>query len=442
LPTSPRVVCHKAVQFEAKLGKMFDIPERTYEFQVVKTYKRVVDFGVAMIQSCKSWGMKPVCYDKVCCKSDPNALYIGNFGLISHRVSRFRDQNFPSGWAEIRRQWDVVGLCVYTGKEKPGKANCVNPFKRGLLNWKSLGDDADSFVCGRILKNHSSNATRFEAKLGKMFGIPARTYEFQVVETDKREGGFSDAMIQSCNSKGMKPVCNNPNSCKSDPKALYIGQQGSMSDRPRRFDAKYFPGGWAKIRSQWDVAGRCFYTGQEKPGKALCNTASGRADWKSLGDDEDSFVCGRILRNHSSEMPFEAKLGKMFGIPERTYEFQVVETDKREGGFGDAMIQSCNSKGMKPVCNDWRSCKSDPKALYIGQLEGEMCSRGQRFDAWRYPSGWTKIRSQWEGQGLCFYERNGSEYGAKCNNERYGTFKNLGDDAHSFICGRVLEPGS
>ena len=54
--------------------------------------------------------------------------------------------------------------------------------------------------------------------------MAARSYTFKVVKASTTSGKYSDIMIQDCAKVGMKPVCDHPSYCKTDSKAVYIGQ--------------------------------------------------------------------------------------------------------------------------------------------------------------------------------------------------------------------------
>ena len=64
----------------------------------------------------------------------------------------------------------------------------------------------------------------FEASLGAKNGVAARTYTFKVVKASTTSGKYGDIMIKDCAKVGMKPVCDHPSYCKTDSKAVYIGQ--------------------------------------------------------------------------------------------------------------------------------------------------------------------------------------------------------------------------
>ena len=74
---------------------------------------------------------------------------------------------------------------------------------------------------------HACTHTRchsITAKLGAKNGVPAREYIFQMMKASSTSGKYSDIMVSDCAKVGMKPVCDHPNYCKTDTKAIYIGQ--------------------------------------------------------------------------------------------------------------------------------------------------------------------------------------------------------------------------
>ena len=62
------------------------------------------------------------------------------------------------------------------------------------------------------------------ASLGAKNGVPARKYKFQIVRASSTSGRYRDIMVRDCAKRGMKPVCDHPNYCKTDKKAIYLGQ--------------------------------------------------------------------------------------------------------------------------------------------------------------------------------------------------------------------------
>ena len=83
----------------------------------------------------------------------------------------------------------------------------------------------------------------FETSLGAKNGVLARTYQFRVVHATDTSGSYSDVMIKDCGKIGMKPVCDHPSYCKSDGKAIYIGQDSHIAYSSTRSNSALFPTG-------------------------------------------------------------------------------------------------------------------------------------------------------------------------------------------------------
>ena len=59
--------------------------------------------------------------------------------------------------------------------------------------------------------------------------VTGRQYQFRVRKLSTKSGEYADIMIKDCASLGMKPVCEHPNYCRTDPKSIYIGQSHHLS---------------------------------------------------------------------------------------------------------------------------------------------------------------------------------------------------------------------
>ena len=94
-------------------------------------------------------------------------------------------------------------------------------------------------MCGRVKGASSSSIV---VSLGAHHGVPARTYEFRKSMPDpKSKKSFSAQMVEGCNKMGMKPVCNHPSYCRTDPHAIYIGQDSHLSVGPYNRNPKMVP---------------------------------------------------------------------------------------------------------------------------------------------------------------------------------------------------------
>ena len=82
---------------------------------------------------------------------------------------------------------------------------------------------------------------RFDFSAPAFNGMKATNYSFQKAKLSSRTGSYSAGMVAACKKIGMKPVCDNPNYCRNDANALYIGQKNHIGYPPHRNIASYFP---------------------------------------------------------------------------------------------------------------------------------------------------------------------------------------------------------
>ena len=68
----------------AELGAKNGVPAQTYRFQMVKASTTSGKYSDIMINDCKKIGMKPVCDHPSYCKTDKNAVYIGQTHHLAH----------------------------------------------------------------------------------------------------------------------------------------------------------------------------------------------------------------------------------------------------------------------------------------------------------------------------------------------------------------------
>jgi hypothetical protein len=128
----------------------------------------------------------------------------------------------------------------------------------------------------------------FEARIGA--GVltgkhavtpPPAVYEFKIVQlsSKKPKGSYSSLMRARCKLYRMKPVCDHPVYCMTDPLSLYIGQKSHLS-HPEYYQRKgWVPKGFDVVAHKWDNL--CSYTGHANGQNALCNTRANTHQWKS-----------------------------------------------------------------------------------------------------------------------------------------------------------------
>jgi hypothetical protein len=126
-------------------------------------------------------------------------------------------------------------------------------------------------------------------------------------------------MIEACKMYRMQPVCDHPSYCKNDAKSVYIGQTGHLAYPPNRRSVTNVPKGFPDIQKHWD--GVCSYTRNANGNNALCNAPLSTHSWKNPYNYKPTGVmCARVKGSTSSIIV--GSLGKMHGVPARTYEFK------------------------------------------------------------------------------------------------------------------------
>jgi len=411
-----RFMCARVAPFSAWLRNE-ELGERRYRFRVVTSGQRGVRADEMMRSECSKYGMKPVCDHPNYCKNDRRSLYIGQKHHIAHPSHRNKKGWFPSGWDQIKDNF--FGVCMYTAHHGNGKALCNYPYS--THSWRAIGKSFNTFVCGKVL--------RFRKKLGAKNKVPARDYTFELVKIDNKAEGkrYSQVMIESCQKRGMKPVCDHPNYCRSDSKAIYLGQTHHLAYWPHRKNAGFWPEGWNDIAKMWD--GMCAYTAHHGTG-ALCNIPGNTHSWQNPSDRANTFMCAALAG-------FTAELGSKNGVVGQNYEFRILQTDVRSGKFSDVMAEECAAVGMKPLCDHRSYCRNDKKSIYLGQ-DHHLAYRPHRQRSDFMPSGFDKIRKKFDG--TCTYTSNRGPPGTTlCNVPANGhSWQKLSDKTNTFLCAKII----
>ena len=166
-------------------------PKFKYDFKVVKASAKSGKYSDIMIKDCAKVGMKPVCDHPSYCKTDKNALYIGQTHHLAYPGHRDK-AHVPSGFHAVSKKWD--GVCSYTASANGNHALCNIP--SNTHSWQNAGaSNADKFICGKV------DGMPFSVSLGAKNGVPAMTYDFQVVKASASSGKYSDVMIKDCKAK-------------------------------------------------------------------------------------------------------------------------------------------------------------------------------------------------------------------------------------------------
>ena len=142
-------------QFEATLGARNGVPKRHYAFRAVKSNKNGGKFKDVMIAGCKALGAgwKPVCDHPTYCRTDSNSIYLGQAHHIAYPSHRNNNGYFPSGWAQIKSNWD--GLCSYSGAASGGGTNALCNFPANTHSWQAPKTKW-YYMCAKILSMSSN----------------------------------------------------------------------------------------------------------------------------------------------------------------------------------------------------------------------------------------------------------------------------------------------
>ena len=175
------------------------------------------------------------------------------------------------------------------------------------------------------------------------------------VPADSMLGKYSELMPYLCAKEGMKPVCNDPAACKSDPASLYIGQTGKLTSAAGRSAKGGAPKGLAKASKHF--AATCGYSGKGKP--VVCEGIKGGVSTPPASNP--GFVCGRKgpRLGPGTNLQYQAPL--------RVYTFKATKlaSQKAKGTYGTLMVAECAKLGMKPVCDQRQACRFDVSSLYV-----------------------------------------------------------------------------
>merc|ERR1711990_1340618 len=100
-----------------------------------------------MVDSCKQYGMKPVCDHPSYCRNDKSrSLYIGQSGHLAYAPHRNNNNYAPKGFAAIASKWS--NLCSYTNNANRNYALCNIPANTHA--WRHPGQYNPGFVCGKV----------------------------------------------------------------------------------------------------------------------------------------------------------------------------------------------------------------------------------------------------------------------------------------------------
>jgi len=371
-----------------------------------------------MIQACREINMKPLCDHPSYCKTDNASIYIGQDSHIAHPPTRNNDNNFPTGWKEVRTQKLTGAFCTYTRAANGNYALCTVGNSHA---WKLTSQITPKFPCVSVQFPPTPAPTTppaYTKMLAARNGVPSRRYDFQVMKVSQNGGNFSNLMVQMCGKIGMKPLCDHPNYCKTDSRSIYIGQNHYIAYPPHRKNDGYFPAGWADVRKNMYSGDICVYTNRANGNYALCSGNNTHA-WK-MPTPGQMIACVKVNTDPTPKptpapttAPYTKDLAARNGVPARRYRFNTITTMATSGNFSAVMINECKKLGMKPLCDHQSYCKNDNASVYIGQT-AHIAYPPQRNNNGYFPAGWADVRQNKFSGPLCVYTARANGNNALC----------------------------
>ena len=391
------------------LGAKNGVSETTYKFAMVSTDPSVsASYSETMKAGCADVGESgeylPVCDHPNYCKTDGNAVYLGQDHHVAYKPHRDNLDYFPAGFDALRDIFD--GSCVYTAGANGNNALCNIP--SNTHTWLAPAG-SHFYLCAKVVFSPDKMFT-----LGAKNGVSETTYKFAMVQTDPSvSDSYSETMKAGCADVGEDgeeylPVCDHPNYCKTDGSSVYLGQDHHIAYKPHRDNLGYFPAGFAALRDIFDDS--CVYTAGGNGNNALCNIPSNTHTWLTPANTH-FYLCARVV--FSPDRIYT--LGARNGVPETTYKFAMVQTDTSvSGSYSETMKAGCADvgDGYKPVCDHPNYCKSDGNAVYLGQ-DHHVAYKPHRDNLGYFPSGFEAVRDIFDES--CVYTAGGNGNNALCN---------------------------
>ena len=419
---NPGFPCGRRASITAALGGRLGAKKRNWQFEVVYLTSKSGKYKDLMIKRCKAYGMKPICEHRAYCLNDKNSVFLGQHAHISHPSHRRINSWFPSGWADVSKEFD--GLCFYAGNAASARALCNIP--SNSHSWRTPGQANPGFMCAK--------GKTYTASLVGKNGVGAKDYSFEITYLTSKRGTYSVLMRAACKTLGkqMKPVCDHPSYCRNDKLSLYLGQSGHISHPSHRYNNNYSPKGFDQVRNEF--LGLCVYANNAAGARGLCNIPTQTHSWRYPAQANPGFMCGQ-----EDKRVFGITFGARGGVKKTKYVFQIVKLTSKSGKYADLMIKRCKTYAMKPICEHPSYCKNDKKSLYIGQHAHISHPSHRRINSW-FPAGWADVSKNWAG--LCNYAAKVQGGGnALCN---------LPSNSHSwqgpagynpgFMCGQTAGP--
>jgi hypothetical protein len=163
-------------------------------------------------------------------------------------------------------------------------------------------------------------------------------------------------MVDECAKVGMKPLCDHPHYCKSDPKSTYIGQDHHMAHTPHRNADNYFPSGWNNVKGQFPSS-FCTYTAHHGGNdQALCTTG-GDHSWQKVANAK-GIMCAQAQMAGDYDVWYQGS--------QRGGATITITCDNIAGGYGYSN-QQIHLDNVKQKCGQSRDAQA---YMYILNTHG------------------------------------------------------------------------
>merc|ERR1712160_118689 len=410
--------------FSAVLDSKNGVNAGKYTFQKVRIEATSGNYDVVMINECGKKGMKPLCDHPSYCKNDPKAGYIGQQAHMAYLPHLNQDSYFPKGWEEVKDKFRTQ-FCAYTGSHGGAiQTLCVHGNSH---QWNKITGQRD-IMCVKTPPYTPDDP--FEGMLEGQNGVDSGVYKFQRLRVQTVSGNYDTIAVDECAKKGMKPLCDHPSYCKSDPRATYIGQTNHIALLPHLNQDSYFPKGWAELKGKFP-AEFCTFTGPHGgTGKTLCTSGSSHA-WRTPSENKE-IMCAKAPP-YKPDAPFSGELGSRNGANAGEYKFQKIRVTATSGNMDTIMINECAKKKMKPLCDHPSYCKTDPRAGYIGQTY-HMAYWPHLNQASYFPTGWSDLKDKFPHDFCAFTGPHGGQVQTLCVNANSHSWYKISAGARDIMC--------
>jgi hypothetical protein len=434
IPQKRDVMCVKAPPyvpdkpFEGNLAARRGADAGTYKFQRVRASDAAAasaqNYVTVMIEACAKIQMKPLCDHPSYCGGDSRSVYIGQDHHIAHGGHRNSDAYFPSGWSQLKGKFPN-NFCTFTGSSG-GDTRTLCTYGNSH-QWQYTNQNRE-IMCAKAPPYEPP--APFSGDLEEMNGINKGTYTFRQVRISSSSGNFDTIMINECSKIDMKPLCDHPSYCKSDPRATYIGQNYHIAYPPHRNQISYFPQGWADLKSKFP-AEICTFTGNSGGAHQTLCTNGGSHAWYSA-DKKKDIMCAKAPA-YKPDPPFKGELGSKNGANAGEYVFQKIRASVSSGNMDTIMVNECAKKDMKPLCDHPSYCKNDPRAGYIGQSYHIAYPPHRNQDSY-FPSGWSALKGKFPANLCAFTGPHGGAQQTLCTSGGSHAWRTISNGGQDIMC--------